>query len=302
MESTVTENAAPALDWLLEKVYQHGGYDFRQYKRGMVTRRLQRRLYAVGVSTFREYLPFLDTHPEEYQRIADDLTIKVSGFFRSPYAFQQIAWLVLPSLVSDNVTRKERGLRFWSAACARGEEPYSIAMLLAQSLGETDLNVSIYATDISHPALQEATAGIYSPRDVAGLAPAVLEKYFIGRSGCYEVRADIKQMVSFSYFDLATTTLPPFTNLDGIFCCNVLIYLQAPLQERVLSMLYDALATPGYVVLGEAETPTTRLRERLVCLDTKAKIYKKAKDNDINDGKKEIFLSNTTSAATLSKS
>ena len=82
-------------------------------------------------------------------------------------------------------------------------------------------------------------------------------------------------MVNFSYFDLVSTTAPPFTSLDCVFCCNILIYLQKQLKERVLEMLYDSLATPGYLILGEVETPTSRLRDRLECLDTKAKIYKK---------------------------
>jgi len=82
-------------------------------------------------------------------------------------------------------------------------------------------------------------------------------------------------MVSFSYFDLTSTIRQPFVGVDCIFCCNVLIYLQSQLQERVLSMLYDSLATPGYLILGEVETPTSSLNGKLECLDAKAKIYKK---------------------------
>ena len=89
------------------------------------------------------------------------------------------------------------------------------------------------------------------------------------------VKDGLRQMVNFSYFDLVSTEIPPFTNLDCIFCCNLLIYLQKQLQERVLDMLYDLLATPGYLVLGEVETPTDNLHGRLECLDNKAKIYKK---------------------------
>ncbi|MBA7685458.1 hypothetical protein ES703_93883 [subsurface metagenome] len=83
-------------------------------------------------------------------------------------------------------------------------------------------------------------------------------------------------MVSFSYFNLTSTIRQPFVNLDCIFCCNVLIYLQSQLQERMLGMLYDSLAAPGYLILGEVETPTNSLRGKLECLDAKAKIYKKS--------------------------
>ncbi len=276
MASMVTGSDAIVLDSLLEKVYRDTGYDFREYKRGTVTRRLERRLQATGVRTYLDYMQFLDTHPEEYHKLADDLTIKVSGFFRSPYTFQQVTRLVLPELVAYKRKQGERRLRMWSAGCARGEEPYSIAILLAEFLGHRrpDFDISIYATDISRQALGEAQAGIYSLKDIEGLPEAILENYFTRRED-YEMRADIRQMVSFSYFDLTSTIQQPFVNLDCIFCCNVLIYLQSQLQERVLGMLYGSLAALGYLILGEAETPTNSLRDKLECLDAKARIYKK---------------------------
>ena len=278
MASTVTGIDATALDSLLEKVHRDTGYDFREYKRGTVTRRLERRLHATGAKTYLDYIHFLDAHPGEYQRLADDLTIKVSGFFRSPYTFQQVARVVLPELTLFKRDRGERELRFWSTACARGEEPYSIAILLAGFLGNQrqDFDISICATDISRQALQEVRAGVYS-LEVDGLTPTVLKSYFTRYDKGYVVNSDIRQMVRFSYFDLTSTTRQPFVNLDCIFCCNVLIYLQSQLQERVLSMLYDSLATPGYLILGEVETPTNSLSERLECLDARAKIYKKNK-------------------------
>ena len=180
MESTVAKHEAVVLGSLLEKVYRDGGYDFRGYKRGTVRRRLERRLQATGVRTYLDYMRFLDTHPEEHQKFAEYLTIKVSGFFRSPYTFQQVAGLVLPELVSYKKSRGERSLRFWSTACARGEEPYSVAILLAEFLGHRrpDFDISIYATDISRQALEEAQAGIYSLKDIKGLLGNILESYF----------------------------------------------------------------------------------------------------------------------------
>ncbi len=278
IDNSVSDRDIRALDLLLEKVYRNAGYDFRDYKRGTVTRRLERRLHATGAKTYRDYMQFLDAHSEEYQRLADDLSIKVSGFLRSPYAFEQVASLVLPELIS-----RKRELRFWSTACARGEEPYSIAILLAEFLGNQrqDFDISIHATDISRQTLQEAQAGVYSPKDIEGLTPTLRENYFTPHNKGYVVKADIRQMVNFSYFDLTSTIRQPFGDMDCIFCCNVLIYLQSQLQERVLNMLYDSLATPGYLILGEAETPTSSLNDKLECLDTKAKIYKKnGRDND----------------------
>jgi len=277
MASMVTGSDTTALDSLLERVYRDTGYDFREYKRGTVTRRLERRLHATGARTYLDYMEFLDAHPEEYQRLADDLIIKVSGFFRSPYSFHQVARLVLPELVAYKRKQGERRLRLWSAGCARGEEPYSIAILLAEFLGDRrqDFNISIYATDISRQALQEAQAGVYSSRDIDGLPSAILKNYFTRYDKGYVVSSSIRQMVRFSYFDLTSTTWQPFVDVDCVFCCNVLIYLRSQLQERVLGMLYDSLAAPGYLILGEVETPTGSLNEKLECLDIKTKIYKK---------------------------
>ena len=265
------------LDSLLEKVYQDGGYDFRDYRRGTVARRLERRLHATWTKTYRDYMRFLDTHPEEYQKFAEYLTIKVSGFFRSPNTFQQVASLMLPELVSNKRTREERNLRFWSTACARGEEPYSIAIMLAEFLGPRwqDFDISIYATDISQQALKEAQAGIYSLEDTKALPDTIRESYFTRCAQGYQARTDIGQVLQFSHFDLTSNARPPFVNLDCIFCCNVLIYLQKQLQERVLKMLYQSLATDGYLVLGEVETPPGDFREKLKCLDSKARIYQK---------------------------
>ena len=180
MEIKVTEHETAVLDVLLDKVHRDGGYDFRDYKCGTVLRRLERRLQALGVATYLDYMRFLDTHPEEYRKFAEYLTIKASSFFRSPYTFQQVATLVLPDLVSYKRVSGDRNLKFWSTACARGEEPYSIAILLAEFLGRQrwDFDISIYATDISRQALQYVKAGIYSSRDVEGLPPQYLEKLF----------------------------------------------------------------------------------------------------------------------------
>jgi len=278
MTNMIAENDTAALDLLLDKVYQDGGHDFRGYKHGTVTRRLERRLHATGARTYLDYIQFLDAHPEEYQRLAEDLTIKTSGFFRSPYAFQQVARLVLPELVAYKRKKGEQRLRLWSTACARGEEPYSIAILLAEFLGQRlkDFDISVYATDISQQALKEAEAGAYSAKDVKGLTATVLESYFTHYGESYVVKTDLKQMLRFSYFDLTSNMGVPFVGSDCIFCCNVLIYLQKTLQERVLETLYDSLATPGYLILSEVETPTNNLLEKLECLDSKARIYRKS--------------------------
>jgi len=278
MGNNGAETKDQALDFLLEKVYRSWGYDFRSYKRGTVTRRLQRRLYATGTTSYEEYLRFLESHPQESQSLAEEITIRVSGFFRSRYTFQQLARLVLPKLLAHKTKRGERNLSFWSAACACGEEPYSIAILLADFLGSqlAEFEIAIHASDINRRALAGAEAGLYPPKELEGLPPPTLARHFSRNGDGYLVNSNIRRMVSFSYFDLVSGRPPPFAPLDCVFCCNVLIYLQRQLQEKVLGLVYDSLATPGYLVLGEVETPTDNLRPRLECLNARAKIYKKS--------------------------
>jgi chemotaxis methyl-accepting protein methylase len=277
MGNNGSKNNDQALELLLEKVYRGWGYDFRDYKRGTVTRRLQRRLYATGTTSYEEYLRFLESHPQESQSLAEDITIRVSGFFRSRYTFQQVARLVLPRMVAHKIKRGERSLSFWSAACACGEEPYSIAILLADFLGSqlTEFEIAVHASDINRQALVRAEAGLYPPKVLEGLPPLILGQHFSRSGEEYLVNSSTRRMVSFSYFDLVSGRPPPFAPLDCVFCCNVLIYLQRHLQEKVLGLVYDSLATPGYLVLGEVETPTDNLRPRLECINAKAKIYRK---------------------------
>jgi len=277
MVEVIIKNDDETLGLLLEKVYRDGGYDFREYKRRTIIRRLERRLQVAGTRTYLDYMRFLDSHPGEYQRLAEDLTVKTSGFFRSQYTFQQVAALVLPELFNYKRKQGKHQLSIWSTACARGEEPYSIAILLNEFLGNglSDFDILVYATDVSQQALEEAQAGIYSEKDVEGLAPPLLDKYFSYRNESYRVRNGIRRMLHLSYFDLASSVRPSFSDIDCIFCCNVLIYLQQKLQERVLSTLYNSLSSPGYLILGEAETPSDYLRAKLDCLDIKARIYKK---------------------------
>ena len=138
-----------------------------------------------------------------------------------------------------------------------------------------DFTVSIYATDINQQALTQAKAGIYATNDIENVPRTILERYFTFRDGSYVVNSDIRRMVDLSYFDLVSTTPPPFVNLDLIFCCNFLIYLQRHRQERVIDTLYDSLNAPGYLVVGEVEALTGSSSKKLECLDNKARIYKK---------------------------
>ena len=120
MSDAADKSTAVSLNRILEKVYRNGGYNFRDYKSGTMIRRLERRLQTTGIKDYPGYVEFLNSHPEEYEFLAQYLTIAVSGFFRNKYAFEQISRLVLPELISRQTASRNYSLRFWSTACARG--------------------------------------------------------------------------------------------------------------------------------------------------------------------------------------
>ena len=279
VESQVDAKSKTELDFLLEKVHEDAGFDFRNHRRNMLVRRLERRLHALNLKSVPAYIRYLDTHPDEYRKFVEYLTIKVSGFCRCPQTFEQLARLVLPEIVAYKKSRGERALKFWSAACARGEETYSIAILLDQYLGDnkSDFDVAVYGSDISHKVLGAAREGIYFAEDINGFPEEMRRRFFTQHGKGYLVTPDIRKLVDFAHFDLTSAAPLPVKNPDCIFCCNVLIYWQRELQAEVLGRLCEALATPGYLVLGEVETPTSNVSHRLVCLDNKAKIYKKVR-------------------------
>ncbi|MBU0569061.1 hypothetical protein KJ693_09375 [bacterium] len=164
------------LERLLEKIYQERGFDFREYKEGTLTRRLGRRLWARGVKEYDDYARILDQDPGEYEMLFDDLTINVTSFFRDDFVFRTLEEVVLPKLIEKN-TNNHKTLQIWSAACATGEEPYSLAILLLEMLGEKidSWKVNIIATDIDAKALSRAKEGVFASKQVEDIQPALLK-------------------------------------------------------------------------------------------------------------------------------
>lgn len=269
------------LKQLLEKVFEERGFDFRQYKTSLLKRRLARRLTATGAASYRDYAGILDAHPEEYKKLFDDLTINVSHFFRNPLTFELLYKVVLPEMIEFKQKSMDNMIRIWSAGCANGEEPYSIAILLIELLGEkwNNYNITIYATDIDTEALDKARTGKYSEESVAEVKKGILDRYF-HFDGNYRIKEHVKELVDFSYHDLTSEkfiapTKSVFTNFDLILCRNVLIYFSKPLQEKVFTNFKKDLNKNGYLVLGEAGTLPDDFKSDFVCVDNLSRIYQK---------------------------
>lgn len=259
------------LQCLLEKIYHDRGFDFREYKETTLRRRLGQRLHACGVETFADYALILDQNPAEYDRLFNCLTIKVTNFFRDDVAFRAVEEVVLPTLIGKG----PKDVRVWSAGCATGQEPYSVALLLLEKLGQeiSQWNITILGTDIDAKALACAHNGRFTKRDVEGIRPAWLERYFVPEGKGFRIQPALSRLVTFEVHNLVRD--PPYHDLDLVVCRNVLIYFKPVLQMRVLGGFYEGLKQGGFLLLGKAELPMGETRALFNCLDGKAKLFRK---------------------------
>ncbi len=260
------------LSGLLELLRDRSGIDFGSYKSPTIMRRLQRRIVATGSDSLQEYIRHLRQSPDEYSRLVNSFLIKVTEFFRDPEMFEYLREKVLPQVIEDARTHGE--LRIWSAGCATGEEAYSLAILVAETLGDRldGLIVRIFATDLDADAIAFARRAIYPASALAAIPPEMVERYFSRSDGAYEVRKIIRSMVVLGQHDLAQRA--PFPRIDVIFCRNVLIYFTSELQKRALQLFAFSLRDNGYLVLGKAET-VSPLPEYFALEQARLKVYRR---------------------------
>ncbi len=256
---------------ILEKIYQERGFDFREYRESTLTRRIGRRLRARGAETYTRYARILDKDPGEYGKLFNDLTINVTSFFRDPLPFKALEEMVIPALTR----RRDRNLRIWSAGCASGEEPYSIGILLMEMLRSeiSSRDITILGTDIDTQVLKRAREGVFTPKDVEGILPALLDKYFVSGNKGFNVKPALGQIVTFEKHNLVSDF--PYHDLDLVVCRNVLIYFSASLQTRVLKSFHEGLRKGGFLLLGKAEALVGETKGLFRCVDQKAKLYQK---------------------------
>jgi two-component system CheB/CheR fusion protein len=246
----------PDFEALLRYVQESRGLDFRGYKRTSLKRRITLRMEAVGVETFSAYQSHLEADPGEFESLLNTVLINVTSFFRDAEAWEVLKTDVVPRLIASS--EPDKPIRVWSVGCASGEEPYSIAMLLAEALGITDFcsRVKIYATDLDEEALKVARLASYSPRDVESVPAAMLERYFERTNNHYVFERELRKCVIFGRHNVVHDA--PISRIDLLICRNLLIYLEAETQGIVLPRLHYALNPEGYLFLGKAETQLAR--------------------------------------------
>ncbi|MDY7039303.1 MAG: protein-glutamate O-methyltransferase CheR [Chloroflexota bacterium] len=259
---------------LLNKVRRERGFDGFQYKASFLQRRFAARMRATKADSYREYSRVLDKDPDEYDRLLAALTINLTYFFRDKTVFQTLRNSVLNPLIREKRRRGRRMMRVWSAGCASGEEPYSVAILFHELLGDEikDWQIRIQGTDLDAESLAKAKRGVYRDFSFRGVDRDYVKRYFIKNHG-YEIRPEIKDMVRFERHDLLSDA-PPH-RLDLILCRNVLIYFTAEQHDRVFATFHRALSEGGHVVLGKAETLVGNGSELFQPVDLREHIYVK---------------------------
>jgi two-component system CheB/CheR fusion protein len=236
---------------LLLHLKENRGFDFTGYKRSSLTRRVDRRMAQVGAENYAVYLDYLEVHAEEFTALFNTILINVTGFFRDPEAWDYLRTEILPNILAAKAP--DETIRVWSAGCASGEEAYTLAMILAEALGQEEFRarVKVYATDVDEEGLNYARHATYDERQVRAVPAPLLERYFDQTGGRFSFRKDLRRSVIFGRNDLVQDA--PISKIDLLVCRNALMYFNAETQGRILSRLHFALAPAGVLFLGKAE-------------------------------------------------
>ncbi len=236
-------------------VYERAGIALHAGKGALVSARLQKRLRAGGFRSFREYIRFVQADPsgDELTALLDAIATNHTAFFREPQHFEFLRDTVLPPLVA----RVERGgfVNAWSAACATGEEAYTIAMLLFERLGaESTTRVRLLASDLSTKALAVACAAVYKAQRLRDVPRDLARKYFVKETaGTVRVVDAVRRAIEFRQLNLLDAGRPT-RMFDFIFCRNVMIYFDRPVQQRVVASLERRLVPGGYLFVSHSES------------------------------------------------
>ncbi|BAZ40066.1 MCP methyltransferase, CheR-type with PAS/PAC sensor [Calothrix sp. NIES-4101] len=236
---------------LLDYLKRTRGFDFTGYKRSSLQRRICKQMQLREIESFGDYLDYLEVHPDEFLELLNTILINVTAFFRDAAAWHYLQQQVLPQIISHKTA--DEPIRVWSAGCASGEEAYTLAMILAETLGAKEFRqrVKIYATDVDEEALTHARQASYTQQAIVSVPMELREKYFepVGNSQVF--RADLRRVVIFGRHDLVQDA--PISRLDLLVCRNTLMYFNADAQARILARLHFALNPTGVLFLGKAE-------------------------------------------------
>jgi two-component system, chemotaxis family, CheB/CheR fusion protein len=253
----LTEEARSAFDKIVMLLRAQTGHDFSAYKKTTVCRRIERRMGIHQIEHICNYVSYLQENPEELQRLFKELLIGVTSFFREPEEWDLLKEKVIPALLAK--LEPGQALRAWVSACATGEEAYSLAIVFKEVLEQfkpsQTFSLQIFATDLDHDAIDKAREATFPANIAAEVSPERLSRYFVEVDQGYQVVKSIRDMVIFAPQNVIMD--PPFTKIDILSCRNLLIYLTAELQKKLLPLFHYSLNPGGFLFLGSAETVGT---------------------------------------------
>jgi chemotaxis methyl-accepting protein methylase len=263
----------PGFAALAERIAGRSGLDVAAYKDRCLRRRIAVRMRACGVHTFDAYRQVLERESGEVDRLLDALTINVTRFYRNPETWDRLAADHLPPLLAA----RKGALRAWSAGCASGEEPYTLAMILVDLAprGADLARCTIDASDLDRASLERARAAAYPPQAFLEAPAALVARHTHEAAGQRVVADRVRRLVRFHRHDLIEDP-PPAPPYDLVLCRNVVIYFDRATQERLFLRFAEALLPGGLLVLGKVETLLGPARERLELLDPRERIYRRA--------------------------
>ncbi|MCP5494976.1 MAG: chemotaxis protein CheR, partial [Leptospiraceae bacterium] len=251
--------------------------DFTFYKNSTIIRRLERRLSINQIERIDDYLEYLLNSKEEQKVLYKELLIGVTKFFRDTESFQYIEKEIIPKIFFTKNSKDE--IRVWVVACSTGEEAYSIAILFKEYMLRNNLrnDIKVFATDVDRAAIEYAGLGIYNTSITADVSTERLEQFFTQSGDSYRVKNEIREMIIFATHNIIKD--PPFKKIDFLTCRNLLIYFQAALQQKVLSLFHFALINGGIMFLGNSET-ISGSEDLYEAIDLKRRIFK-ARDTNV---------------------
>lgn len=254
---------------ILSLLHKASKIDFKNYKPNSLKRRILRRMMLNKIETLKAYIPYLVQHPKELQLLSQDTFISVTRFFRDPEIFDALKLDVFPQLLQSHGTEP---IRIWVLGCSTGEEVYSIAISFLEFLeGKSNYRIQFFATDIKESSIESARKGIYAETIAADVSEERLQKFFIKVDKGHQIIKSIRDLCVFARQNV--TADPPFSKIDLISCRNLLIYLDAASQKRVLPIFHYALKPTGFLLLGQSEN--VLFPELFNAVNRKAKIYSK---------------------------
>ena len=258
------------------------------YKDAYFLRRINVRIRKTKATDLVSYLSFLKSNPEELASLKKDLSINVTKFFRDVESFKYFENVLVDYLKNHSKNQEKKPIRIWSAGCAVGAEPYSIAIMVDRAIRKYNLKnieVKINATDFNDELLNFARKGVYDETYVEDVSPEILQEYFeptLDKTQ-YRIKYHVKKYIDFSHLDLTGTF--PFKNLDVIVCRNVLIYFSSEAQFIIFKKYYDCLHTDGILFIGKTETMHLSYRGNFNNISPRHRVYLKVDPHDLDDEK-----------------